>query len=96
MENDYYDHYKDSFEQLKTYLNKRDKLTVWLYFCIIVVCFQLSQPDVFETVVNTCLADYLKSFHLETHVLVTGLLLFWLWITMQYYSSSMIVEWMYK
>lgn len=95
MKEIYYDHYKDSFEIQRSYLEKRDKLTVWLFLCVIVEVFQLSQPSIISEAVNGWLSAHVNGLKLEYEVINTAILLFWLWICMQYYSIAETVEWMY-
>lgn len=95
MKEIYYDHYKDSFEIQRSYLEKRDKLTVWLFLCVIVVLFQLSQPGTISEAFNGWLSAHVNGLKLEYEVINTAILLFWLWVCMQYYSITETVEWMY-
>lgn len=95
MKEIYYDHYKDSFEIQRGYLEKRDKLTVWLFLCVIVVVFQLSQPGTISEAFNGWLSAHVNGLKLEYEVINTAILLFWLWVCMQYYSIMETVEWMY-
>ena len=47
-----YDHYKDTFEQQKRYLAKRDHLTVLLMVLVILLIGLIFNPDYISTKMN--------------------------------------------
>lgn len=47
-----YDHYKDTFQQQKEYIAKRDWLTISLLLTVVLFATLLSNPETLTTCVN--------------------------------------------
>lgn len=93
-----YDHYKDSNEHQKSYIAKRDRLTIWLLLTIVSFYFLLSNP---ESLTN-CVNQYIKgnfqidSVVLDFSMLHTGAIFLLLWIVLQYYQTCLTIEKQYE
>ena len=89
-----YDHYKDSFEQQKLYIAKRDRLTTWLLLTVIGFTFLLSNPESLTDCVNQYIQDnyQIKSSVLDFSMLHTGVLYLMLWLVLQYYQVCLTIE----
>lgn len=89
-----YDHYKDSFEQQKLYIAKRDRLTIWLLLTVIGFTFLLSNPETLTDCVNQYIqANYqIKSSVFAFSMLHTGVIYLMLWLVLQYYQVCLTIE----
>ena len=77
-----YDHYKDTFEQQKGYLAKRNHLTVLLMILAILLIGLIFDPNYISCKLNT--------------VINTGLIIAFFWFSLQYYMVVLQIEKMYK
>lgn len=91
-EDSLYDHYKDTFDILKSYMSKRDHYTIALLGMVVVSCLKITNPHL--------LNEYLSKF-IDTKI--SGLTIAWsylsvfvsylfLWIVMQYYQNCLTIE----
>lgn len=92
----YYDHYKDSFQQLEGYLAKRDKLTMILFVTITIVLFFLSNPTMASLYVNNYLSNFIKEADVDFNYLNTCALYYLLWVVLRYYHINILIESRYK
>lgn len=92
----YYDHYKDSFEQQKLYLQKRDKLTIVLFVCIIlIIAFCYDANSVCENL-NKLINSQVNELKFDLSFIKTGLFIITFWISIQYYQVVLTIEKHYK
>lgn len=92
----YYDHYKDTFEQIKGYLLKRDKNTIVLIVLLAIISFFSIDSGKFADFVNQYLNSQFGingvSFELLNSILLFALLL----STYNYYQICVCIERAYK
>ena len=92
----YYDHYKDTFEHLKGYLKKRDNYTIMLFIMVIVLSFQLHEPQECAKLANAFIQSEFKDVTIEFKYINTILLFAFLWLTILYYQINLLIEKMYN
>lgn len=92
----YYDHYKDTFEHLKSYLKKRDNYTIMLFIMVIVLSFQINEPQESVKLANAFIQSEFKDVTIEFKYINTILLFAFLWLTILYYQINLLIEKMYN
>lgn len=92
----YYDHYKDTYEQQKKYIAKRDRLTLYLLVLAIILIGLLFDPLTFGEKVNIIMGAYVENLTFDLYFINTGLLLVTLWCLIQYYMVVLQIEKMYR
>lgn len=91
-----YDHYKDTFEQQKGYLAKRNQLTVLLMVIAVLLIGLIYDPDNVSSKVNTLINAQVDKLYFDFNVINTGLILAFFWFSLQYYMVVLQIEKMYK
>ena len=91
-----YDHYKDTFEQQKGYLAKRNRLTVLLMIIAVLLIGLIYDPDDVSSKVNTLINAQVDKLNFDFKVINTGLILAFFWFSLQYYMVVLQIEKMYK
>lgn len=92
----YYDHYKDTFENQKSYLRKRDNYTIMLFIMVIVLSFQIKEPEESIKLANAFIQSEFKEVTIEFKYLNTILLFAFLWLIILYYQINLLIEKMYR
>lgn len=92
----YYDHYKDSFEQQKGYLAKRDRLTALLLVFAILLIGLLFDPSTFSDKINHLIGSQMNNLSFDLQFINSGLILVVFWCLLQYYMIVIQIEKMYK
>ena len=92
----YYDHYKDTFEQQKTYLAKRDHLTLFLLLLAIILIGLVVDPLDLGEKLNIIIDSQVKNLHFDLHFINTGVILITFWYLLQYYMVVLQIERMYQ
>lgn len=91
-----YDHYKDSFENQKSFLRKRDYYTLICLGLIAILSFQISDPDqsaiLSNEVIKKNIGDVAIDFWYINNILTFALL----WVVILYYQINLLIERMYK
>lgn len=70
-----YDHYKDTFEQQKGYLAKRNRLTVLLMIIAVLLIGLIYDPNNVSSKVNTMIKAQVDKLYFDFKVINTGLIL---------------------
>lgn len=91
-----YDHYKDTFEQQKRYLAKRDHLTVLLLICAILLIGLIFDPNYISCKLNAVIKAQVNNLVFDFEFINTGLIIAFFWFTLQYYMVVLQIEKMYK
>lgn len=92
----YYDHYKDSYEQQKGYLAKRDRLTALLLIFAVLLIGLLFDPSTFTDKINLMIGSQVEDLSFDLQFINTGLILITFWCLLQYYMVVIQIEKMYK
>lgn len=91
-----YDHYKDTFEQQKGYLAKRDRLTVLLMLDAVLLTGLMYNPNDVSCKLNTIISTQVDNLMFDFQVINTGLVIIFFWFSLQYYMVVLQIEKMYK
>ena len=91
-----YDHYKDTFEQQKKYLAKRDHLTVLLMILAILLIGLIFDPNYISIKLNTIINAQVNNLVFDFEFINTGLIIAFFWFSLQYYMIVLQIEKMYK
>jgi len=89
---DLYDHYKDSFEQQKLYIQKRDKFTIYLLIGVFLFVCVLVNPQKLTDYVNAYTKAKVDGLVFDFAILNSFLLYVMLWIVLQYYQTCLTIE----
>jgi hypothetical protein len=92
----YYDHYKDTFEHLKGCLKKRDNYTIMLFVMVIVLSFQLNEPQESVKLADLLIKNKLNNITINFKYVNTVLVYAFLWLTILYYQINLLIEKTYK
>jgi len=88
----YYDHYKDTFENLKIYLQRRNYYTIVILCLILVFSLQISNPvkatEISNELVKKNIGEVLIDFKYITSVLLFALF----WVVIMYYQIIFVIE----
>ncbi len=92
----FYDHYKDTFENQKLYLKKRNYLTIILLLFIATFAFQISNPQqttkLSSVIIKKNVGDIEINFDYINNILLFGLF----WVVLMYYQTNIHIEKTYK
>ena len=91
-----YDHYKDTFEQQKRYLAKRDHLTVLLLILVILLIGLIFDPNYISSKLNAVIKAQVDNLVFDFESINTGLIIAFFWFSLQYYMVVLQIERMYK
>lgn len=91
----YYDHYKDTFEQQKSYIAKRDRLTLMLLIFAILLLGLIFDPSTISEKLNAIIGSQVANLAFDLQFLNTGLILVTFWYLLQYYMVVLQIEKMY-
>lgn len=91
-----YDHYKDTFEQQKRYLTKRDHLTVLLLILAILLIGLIFDPNYISSKLNAVIKAQVDNLVFDFEFINTGLIIAFFWFSLQYYMVVLQIERMYK
>lgn len=94
-EDNYYDHYKDSWSLQQTYLSERNKLTVTLLVLLVLVTVFMYEPAMMVEKLNTYLDSRVKGLAFGMKYLNTGLTFLLLWVVTRYYQTVMKIDRLY-
>ena len=91
-----YDHYKDTFENQKVFLQKRNYYTLICLGLIATLSFQMSNPDqsnvISSEIIKKNIGDITIDFSYINSVLNFALL----WVVIMYYQINLLIEKIYK
>jgi hypothetical protein len=92
-----YDHYKDSFEHLKGYLEKRTTYTIVCVVLIALNVFQMTNQSVVESIFNALLHKNLdEKTNIDFNIFNSLLLFVTMWALMLYFQIVFLIEKNYK
>lgn len=92
----YYDHYKDTFELQRSYLSKRDKLTLFLILFTFLVSLSFGNVDAAKQLSDIVQIKQLGDISISYNVINTLVIFSFLWLSMAYYQVNLNIEKMYK
>ncbi|MEK0337584.1 MAG: hypothetical protein QQN41_09145 [Nitrosopumilus sp.] len=87
-----YDHYKDTFENQKSYLKRRNLYTLICLVLIAVISFQITSPtevvDISGQLIKKHIGDIKIDFSYVNNVLTFGLF----WVVIMYFQINFLIE----
>lgn len=95
-EDNFYDHYKDSWALQQSYLSERNKLTVTLIVLLVLVAGFMYEPAMLPDKVNTYLDSRVKGLAFGMKYLNTGLIYLLLWVLTRYYQIVNKIDRLYE
>ena len=91
-ESDYYDHYKDTFEQQKGYLKERNRLTLYLVLIVSVIFLLSSNRVLIMDVSSVIQKQKIGKIIVDFNIITSALYFAFLWISMRYYQITLTIE----
>lgn len=92
-EDNFYDHYKDSFEQQKNYLTKRDHYTIALLVMVVISCLQTNDSTLINDGINGIIQKETNSVVcIDFDYICASLSYIYLWLLIQYYQICLTIE----
>jgi len=91
-----YDHYKDSFENQKSYLQKRNYYTLICLSLIATLSFQISNPDQSNVISNELIKKNIGDIKIDFSYINNVLTFALLWVVIMYYQINFLIEKIYK
>ncbi len=91
-ESDYYDHYKDSFENQKGYLKERNRLTLYLIIVLSVIFLMSNNRTLLIDVSSLIQEQNIGRAIIDFNIITDILYFVFLWFTMRYYQINLTVE----
>ena len=92
-----YDHYKDSFEQIKSNLIKREQYFIWAALLLFASMFTTFNPSYIQDVANN--VSKIKfgiDLNLAFYTINSTIVFLSLWYLMRYYQTVLVIENLYK
>lgn len=91
-QDNFYDHYKDTFNLQKGYLKKRDSLTVVLLIMTAVLLFQIKAPNITQQIADILIKQQAEGLQIDFMYINSILIFAYLWVVMQYYMIVLLIE----
>lgn len=91
-QDNFYDHYKDTFDLQKGYLKKRDSLTVVLLIMTTVLLLQIQAPNITQDIANILIKQQAEGLQIDFMYVNSILIFAYLWVVMQYYMIVLLIE----
>ncbi len=92
----FYDHYKDTFENQKVYLQKRNYYTLICIGLIATLSFQISSPDQAVIISNELIKKNVGNIKVDFSYINNILNFALLWVVIMYYQINFLIEKTYK
>lgn len=89
---DYYDHYKDTFEQQKGYLKERDRLTLYLILVVSIIFLMSGNRTLLINASSLIQEQKIGKVIFDFNIITIVLYFVFLWLTMRYYQINLTVE----
>ena len=91
-EENYYDHYKDSFEQQKNYIFKRDRYTIALLAMVAVLSLRVVDIEEVNENIQKIITQYVGNIHFNIKYIGVAVSYIFLWLIIQYYQVCLTIE----
>ena len=91
-ESDYYDHYKDSFEQQKGYLKERNSLTLYLILVVSIIFLLSSNRSLLMDASSVIQEKEVGKILVDFNIITSVLYFAFLWLAMRYYQINLTIE----
>lgn len=88
----YYDHYKDTFNNLKGYIQRRNYFTILLLLLIATLSFQITNPEKSLEITNILIKKNVGNITIDFDYITSILLFTVLWIVIMYFQLNFLIE----
>ena len=88
----FYDHYKDTFEQIKGYIRRRNVCTFVVLSLIVFLSLQVSNPELASTISSEVINKKVGNVQIDFEYIKTVLYLSLLWVLSIYYRTILNIE----
>lgn len=92
----YYDHYKDTFENLKVYIQRRNYYTIIILCFAIILSFQITNPEKTNEISNELIKKNIGEIKIDFKHISNILHFALLWVVILYYQIIFLIEKHYK
>lgn len=87
-----YDHYKDTFENQKIYLGKRNNYTLICLGLILVISFEISNPQQSISISNALIEKNIGVVKIDFSYINSVLIFILFWVVKMYYNHIFLIE----
>lgn len=91
-EEQYYDHYKDTFEQQKNYLKTRDSLTLCLIVLVALIFLLANNRLMLISISDAWQEKNIGSSVVDFNIISTALYFVFMWMSLRYYQVNLTIE----
>lgn len=91
-ESDYYDHYKDTFDQQKAYLKERNRLTLYLILVVSVIFLLSSNRSLLMDASSAIQEQKIGRVIVDFSIITSAMYFAFLWLAMRYYQINLTIE----
>lgn len=88
----YYDHYKDTFENIKIYIQRRNYYTIVILCLVVVLSFQISSPEKTTEISNELIKKNIGNILIDFKYITSVLLFALFWVVIMYYQIIFVIE----
>ena len=92
----FYDHYKDTFGQIKENLKRRDRYTIIIFSLIIFLAFKVSNPDLAKSISFEVVNQKIGKIPIDFKYLITGIYIALFGVLISYYQIILANNKLYK
>jgi len=92
----YYDHYKDTFEQIKGYIKRRNICTIISLCLLIFLSFQATNPKLATSITTEVVSKNIGNIQIDFEYIKSILFIALLWVLTTYYRTTLTIDKHYK
>jgi hypothetical protein len=92
----FYDHYKDTFEQIKGYIKRRNICTVIILCLLVFLSFQATNPKLASSISTEVVSKNIGNIQIDFEYIKSILYIALLWVLATYYRTTLTIEKHYK
>lgn len=92
----FYDHYKDTFENIKTYIQRRNYFTIVILCFAVFLSFQITNPEKTIEISNELVKKNVGEVIIDFNYISSILLFAMFWVVIMYYQIIFVIEKHYK
>ena len=83
----FYDHYKDTFENIKTYIQRRNYFTIVILCFAVFLSFQITNPEKTIEISNELVKKNVGEVIIDFNYISSILLFAMFWVVIMYYHT---------
>jgi hypothetical protein len=88
----FYDHYKDTFEQIKGYIKRRNICTIIILCLLVFLFFRAFNPMLINSILEELISNNIGNIQIDFEIIITVLYFSLSWILATYYRATLIIE----